>query len=168
MVHLSFRKWFNQYRQCSLCHTLNEEEERVFSMVTKNMTKFRPYNQGYREDWGGPRAKTKRGPRAKTKRGAWQYRLCEGRLGACPQEILHSLKCVLGLLRLFFCACTQYIYTCKLPPSISSFRSKSTTYRASQQAATLYNCALVCVNSVKTMKQKSRLTSVENKQNEPS
>ena len=41
--------------------------------------------------------------------------------------ILHALKCVLGTPEALFRACTQYIYTCKLPSSISSFRSKSAT-----------------------------------------
>ena len=45
-------------------------------------------------------------------------------------EILHALKCVLGAPEALFRACTQYIYICKLPSSISGFRSKSTTYRA--------------------------------------
>ena len=49
-------------------------------------------------------------------------------------EILHALKCVLGAPEALFRACTQYtvhIYrSCKLPFSISGFRSKSTTYGA--------------------------------------
>ena len=45
-------------------------------------------------------------------------------------EILHALKCVLGAPEALFCACTQYIYTCKLPSSISGFRLKSATYGA--------------------------------------
>ena len=45
-------------------------------------------------------------------------------------EILQALKCVLGAPEALFHACTQYIYTCKLSYSISSFRSKSTTYGA--------------------------------------
>ena len=45
-------------------------------------------------------------------------------------EILHALKCVLGAPEALFRACTQYIYTCKLPSSISGFRSKSATYGA--------------------------------------
>ena len=36
------------------------------------------------------------GPRANTKCGAPQNELCEGGLGARPQEILHAVKCVLG------------------------------------------------------------------------
>ena len=46
-------------------------------------------------------------------------------LGARPQEILHALKCVLGAPESLFRAHTQHIYTCKLPSSISGFRSKS-------------------------------------------
>ena len=45
-------------------------------------------------------------------------------------RILHALKCVLGAPEALFRACTQYIYTCKLPSSISGFRSKSATYGA--------------------------------------
>ena len=45
-------------------------------------------------------------------------------------EILHALKYVLGAPEALFCACTQYIYTCKLPSLISRFRSKSVTYGA--------------------------------------
>ena len=43
-------------------------------------------------------------------------------------EILHALKCVLGAPEALFRAWTQYIYNCKLPSSISGFRSKSTMY----------------------------------------
>ena len=99
-------------------------------MVTKNKTKFRPCNQGCREDWGGP--------------GQKEYRLCEGGLGVCPPgnfEILNSLKCVLGAPKAVFCTCTQCIYTCKLPSSISGFRSKSMTYRA--LASRLQLCIIV-------------------------
>ena len=42
-------------------------------------------------------------------------------------EILHALKCVLGAPEALFRECTQYIYTCKLPSSISGFRLESTT-----------------------------------------
>ena len=45
-------------------------------------------------------------------------------------EILHALKCVLEAPEARFRACTQYIYTCKLPSLISGFRSKNTTYGA--------------------------------------
>ena len=45
-------------------------------------------------------------------------------------EMLHALKCVLGAPEVLFRACTQYIYICNLPSSISGFRSKSTTYEA--------------------------------------
>ena len=46
-------------------------------------------------------------------------------------EILLSRSaCVLGAAEALFRACTQYIYTCKLPSSISGFRSKSMTYGA--------------------------------------
>ena len=38
-------------------------------------------------------------------------------------ESLHALKCVLGAPEALFHACTQYIYTCKLPSLISGFRS---------------------------------------------
>ena len=68
------------------------------------------------------------GPRANTKSGAQQNGLCEGGLGARPQEILHALKCVLGAPEALFHACTQYIHTCKLTSSISGFRLKSMTY----------------------------------------
>ena len=37
-------------------------------------------------------------------------------------EILHTLKCVLGSSESSFHACIQYIHTCKLPSSFSSFR----------------------------------------------
>ena len=43
-------------------------------------------------------------------------------------EILCALKFVVGAPEALFCACTQYIYTYKVLSSISSFRSKSTTY----------------------------------------
>ena len=69
------------------------------------------------------------GPRANTKSGAPQNGLCEGWSGGTPSgnfEIFQALKCVLGAPEALFCACTQYIYTCKLPSSISGFRSKST------------------------------------------
>ena len=39
-------------------------------------------------------------------------------------EILHALKCVLGAPGALFRACTQYIYTCKLPSSISGSDQK--------------------------------------------
>ena len=45
-------------------------------------------------------------------------------------EVLHALKCVLGASEAPFCACIQYIHTCKLPSLFSGFRSKSTTYGA--------------------------------------
>ena len=45
-------------------------------------------------------------------------------------EILHAPKCVLGAPEALFHACTQYIYTCKLPSLISGFRLKSATYGA--------------------------------------
>ena len=44
--------------------------------------------------------------------------------GHAPR-ILHALKCVLGASEALFRACTQYIYTCKLPSSSSGFMSKS-------------------------------------------
>ena len=56
-------------------------------------------------------------PRASTKSGAPQNGLCEGGLGAHPQEILHALKCFVGAPEVLFRACTQYIYTCKLAVS---------------------------------------------------
>ena len=43
-------------------------------------------------------------------------------MGVGGSEILHALKCVLGAPEALFHACTQYIYTCKLPSSISGFR----------------------------------------------
>ena len=56
----------------------------------------------------------------------------KGVWGLAPRnvEILCALKFILGASEALFCACTQYIYTCKLPSSISGFRSKSTTCRA--------------------------------------
>ena len=65
------------------------------------------------------------GGRANTKSGAPQNGLCEGGSGGMPPgnfEILHALKCVLGASEAPFRACTWYIYTCKLPSSISGFR----------------------------------------------
>ena len=59
--------------------------------------------------------------------------IVRGGSGGMPPEnvaILHALKCVLGAPEDLFCAFTQYIYTCKLLPSISGFRLKSTTYGA--------------------------------------
>ena len=60
--------------------------------------------------------------------------LCEGGSGGIRKLIflrfLHALKCVLGVPEALFHACTQYIYICKLPSSISGFRSNSTTYGA--------------------------------------
>ena len=56
-----------------------------------------------------------------------------GESGGMPPgncAILHALKCVLGAPEALYCACTQYIYTCKLLSSISGFRSKRTTYGA--------------------------------------
>ena len=52
--------------------------------------------------------------------------------GMSPEnfEVSHALKCVLEASEAPFCACIQYIHTCKLPSSFSSFRSKSTTYGA--------------------------------------
>ena len=71
------------------------------------------------------------GPTANTKIGAPQNGLYEGVWGPPGNfEILHALKCVLGAPEALFCACTQYVYTCKLPSSISGFRLKSMTYRA--------------------------------------
>ena len=66
----------------------------------------------------------------------------EFKFGTLPEEGLQAQleesgtpprnapKCVLGAPEALFHACTQYIYTCKVPSSISSFRLKSTTYRA--------------------------------------
>ena len=71
------------------------------------------------------------GGRANTKSGDPQ----KGGLGTCPQEILKFYMLwsvfwgLLRLLRLFFVH-SQYIYTYKLPASISGFKSKSTTYGA--------------------------------------
>ena len=67
------------------------------------------------------------GPRANTKSGALQNGLCEGGLGA-PEAL------------------SQYIYTCKLPSSVSGFRSKSTTYGA---LASKLHLSEVCVRSIK-------------------
>ena len=72
-------------------------------------------------------------------------------------EILHVLKCVL------FCACIQYIHTCKLP---SSFSSKSTTYEAlaSSELHSDKMCIEVCVQGanistkLRNKKKKSMLT----------
>ena len=52
-------------------------------------------------------------------------------------EILHALKCVLGAPEAFFCELTQYIYTCKLPPSISGFRLKGSINRKTKKQAEL-------------------------------
>ena len=82
------------------------------------------FTQGRREDYGGPRQIQKVGPhKMDCVRRVW---------GHAPKnfENLHALKCVLGAPEALFHACTQYIYTCKLPSSISGFRSKSTTYGA--------------------------------------
>ena len=68
------------------------------------------------------------GPRANTKSEAHNIERGRGS-GGTPQrnfEILHPLKCVLGLLRLLIVHATTH--SCKLPSSLSSFRSKSTTY----------------------------------------
>ena len=68
-------------------------------------------------------------PRAIIKSGAHHID-CGRDLGACPQEVLHALKCILGASEASFCTCTQYIYTCKLLSLFSSFRLKSMTYWA--------------------------------------
>ena len=47
---------------------------------------------------------------------------CVGGVWGTPPgnfEILYALKCVLGAPEALFHACTQYIYTCKLPSLIS-------------------------------------------------
>ena len=69
------------------------------------------------------------GPRASIESGAHNIDCGRG-LGACLQEVLHALKCVLGASEASFCACIQYIYTCKLLSLFSSFRLKSMTYWA--------------------------------------
>jgi len=72
-------------------------------------------------------------------------KMCERRLGARPPgdlEILHALKCVLGAPEALFRACTQHIYICNLPSSISGFSLKSTTYGA--LASRL--CSRECIN----------------------
>ena len=54
-------------------------------------------------------------------------RLWKGGLGARPQknfEVSHALKCVLGASEAPFCACIQYIRTCKLPSSFSGCEIK--------------------------------------------
>ena len=80
--------------------------------------------QGHREDWWGPGQIQKVGPhKMDYVRGVWV--MPPGNF-----EILHALKCVLGAPEAPFRASTQYIYTCKLPSSISCFRSKSATYGA--------------------------------------
>ena len=51
--------------------------------------------------------------------------IVQGQSGGVPLgnfEILHALKCVLEAPEALFCACTQHIYTCKLPFSISGFQ----------------------------------------------
>ena len=61
--------------------------------------------------------------------------IVQGQSGGAPLgnfEILHALKCVLGALEALFRACIQHIYTCKLPFSISGFRSKSTSQQTAQ------------------------------------
>ena len=73
---------------------------------------------------GGAQGKDKKwGP------AIWMVRGGSGGMPPGNFEILHALKCVLGASEALFCAYTQCI-TCKLPPPISSFRLKSTTYRA--------------------------------------
>ena len=104
------------------------------------------------------------GAQGKYKKWAPENGLCEGGLGARPQEILHALKCVPGAPEALFHACTQYIYTCKLPSSISGFRTKSTTYGA---LTAQWPCKIIiCISSIKR-KAKSRLTSIENTANQP-
>ena len=51
-------------------------------------------------------------------------RLCEGEGDMPPGnfEILHTLKCVLGVSETSFHACVQYIHTFKLLSSFSGFR----------------------------------------------
>ena len=81
--------------------------------------------QGRRKDWGGPGQRQKVGPHKMD---------CVRGSGARPQEILrfYMLWSVFwGFMRLFFVhAHSTYNTTCKLPFSISGFRSISTTYGA--------------------------------------
>ena len=76
--------------------------------------------QGCRENWGGA-------PGQMQKVGPHKMDCVRGSGGTPPGnfEILHAPKCVLGAPEALFRACTQYIYTCKFPSSISSFRSKT-------------------------------------------
>ena len=64
-----------------------------------------------------------------TKSGAHNIDCMRGGLGACPQEILLAVKCVLGA---HFRASSPHIHvhTCKLSSSFNGFRSKSTRYGA--------------------------------------
>ena len=82
--------------------------------------------QGCQEDWGGGGGantlKKNRGHAVWILQGGW---------GTHQNfEIYHSLKCVLRAHEALFLACTQYIYTCKLPSStpcvVSNFRLKIT------------------------------------------
>ena len=54
------------------------------------------------------------GPRANIKSGAHNIDCGRGSRKFYPQEVLHSLKCVLGASEASFYASIQYIYTCKL------------------------------------------------------
>ena len=52
----------------------------------------------------------------------------------------------MGVPEAYFRACMQYIHTCKLPSSISSFRSKSMMYGALASrfcSSQEYNCGLI-------------------------
>ena len=96
--------------------------------------------QGSREDWGGPGQIQKVGPHEMDGvRGVW---------GQGPRKFrdLHALKCILVAPEALFRACTQYIYTCKLPFSISGFRSKNATYGALARG----------LRSVSSMKREAR------------
>ena len=65
------------------------------------------------------------GPRANIKCGARNMDCVREGAGGTPPgnvEILHALKCVLEASEAPFCVCIQYIHTCKLPSSFSSFR----------------------------------------------
>ena len=96
------------------------------------------HGQGRREDWGGPGQIQKVGPhKVDCVRGS-------GGTFSGNFEILHALKCVLGAPEALFRACTQYIYTCKLPSSISSFRLKNTTYGAARLRLAISDRKIQC------------------------
>ena len=100
-----------------------------------------------------------------------------GGSGGTPPGDFTCSERVLGAPEALFHTCTQSIYTCKLPSSISGFRSKNTTYGALASGLcsassisgfrlknTTYGALASGLRSVSSInaKQKSRLTSVKN------